>query len=107
MERDITIVVSKPAWVPAERLELDDGFRLTYWRLPLDPQSFEEKTVAVLDFLRRAQHRLKPWIKLAYFSKRSNVVVFVADDVLTISNNLSYINSASTWMTMSHFVSML
>lgn len=81
--------------MPVERLTLENGFALSYCRLPLDPASFEEKSVAIDDFLQRGQHSLNPWTKLAYFSKRSDVVVFVGNDFLTITNNFPDIDFAS------------
>lgn len=87
MQRTLTIVVSKPSWVADERIEVGNDFVVTYWRLPLDPTSFEEKSVAISDFLQQGPHQPNPWTKIAYFSKRSDLVIFVQDDILTITNN--------------------
>ncbi|KAH7711482.1 hypothetical protein AAVH_21204 [Aphelenchoides avenae] len=93
----ITIEVSKPDWVHAERLELEDAFAVTYWRLPLDPASFEEKSVAIADFLEQRQHQPNPWTKIAYFSKRSDLVIFVRAGMITITNNPSHIDFAESF----------
>ena len=89
MQHSITVLVSTPSYVPAEHLELEDAFIVNYSRLPLDPESFEEKCIEVEDFLEFDQHEPEHWTKIAYFSKRSDVVVFVKDNSLTIINHYS------------------
>jgi hypothetical protein len=61
----ITIVVSRPKWVPPERLELSDGLAVNYSRLPLDSETFEEKCVAVRGFLEFNQHAAITWTKVS------------------------------------------
>lgn len=85
----MTILVSTPNYVPTEHLELEDAFVVNCSRLPLDQVSFEEKCIEVEEFLEFDQHEEEHWTKVAYFSKRSDVVVFVKDGSLTITNHYS------------------
>lgn len=79
-------MVSKPNWIPVERLELEDAFAVNYSRLPLDPESFEEKSLAVQDFLKFDHDWTNPWTEIAYFSRRSALVVVVDRYELAITN---------------------
>lgn len=65
--------------------------------MPLDPAMFEEKAVAIRDFLRQGQHALNPWTKIAYYSKRSDVVVFVSDYTIVITNISVDIDAAASF----------
>jgi hypothetical protein len=84
-----------PDWVPSERLQLQDDFSVTYWRLPLNPTLFEERSFALRDFLRPTDRQWRYLcIALAYFSRRSDVVVFVQQYDITITNNPEHISFA-------------
>lgn len=92
LEHIIAVEVSRPDWFHVEDLELEDAFSVTYWRLPLDPTSFEEKFVAIGDFVQQMHHQRNPWATFAYFSKR--LAVFAREDIITITNNPSHLENA-------------
>lgn len=97
VQRIITINLRKPEWIQQEDLELEDAFKVVYWRMQLDPTLFEEKCVAIGDFLQQFQYHRHSWAKIAYYSKCSDLVVFV-HDIVTITNNPSRIDyGANSW----------
>lgn len=76
---------------------MGSGLPVNYWELPLSDAFFEAKSVAINDFLRDPARR---WVKLAYFSRQTNVAVFISVDLLTfltVTNNAEHIEKENNF----------
>lgn len=66
---------------------MGNGFQVYYWELPLSDVFSETQSVAIDEFLRFGFR----WLKLAHFSRQTNVAVFVSEDLLTVTNNAKHV----------------